>query len=89
MQRLTAGLETQPGATWPGGAELSFGQWQKLAPARGFMRESPLVLVLDEPTAVLDAETEQALFERFAAAVNGGVCRARGRNGSSPPSIYM
>ncbi|PYU78471.1 MAG: multidrug ABC transporter ATP-binding protein, partial [Acidobacteria bacterium] len=48
--------------------ELSFGQWQKLALARGFMRDQPLLLVLDEPTAALDAETEHALFERYAAA---------------------
>ena len=47
---------------------MSFGQWQKLALARGFMREEPLLLVLDEPTAALDAETEHALFERYAAA---------------------
>jgi ATP-binding cassette subfamily B protein len=65
---LTDGLETQLGPTWPGGVEISFGQWQKLALARGFMRQRPLVLVLDEPTAALDAETEHALFERFAAA---------------------
>lgn len=69
--RLTAGLETQLGPTWPGGVEVSFGQWQKLALARGFMRDRPLVLVLDEPTAALDAETEHALFERYAAAVRG------------------
>jgi len=47
---------------------VSFGQWQKLALARGFMRDRPLLLVLDEPTAALDAETEHALFERYAAA---------------------
>ena len=47
---------------------MSFGQWQKLALARGFMRDEPLLLVLDEPTAALDAETEHALFERFAEA---------------------
>src|SRR5438093_2217160 len=68
ISRLASGLETQLGPTWPGGAEVSFGQWQKLALARGFMRERPLVLVLDEPTAALDAETEHALFERYAAA---------------------
>ena len=68
VQQLVAGDETQLGATWPEGVELSFGQWQKLALARGFMRERPLVLVLDEPTAALDAETEHALFERYAAA---------------------
>ena len=60
-----SGLETQLGATWPGGVEVSFGQWQKFALARGFMRDHPLVIVLDEPTAALDAETEHALFERY------------------------
>jgi ATP-binding cassette subfamily B protein len=68
VARLASGLETQLGPTWPGGVDVSFGQWQKLALARGFMRERPLLLVLDEPTAALDAETEHALFERFAAA---------------------
>ncbi|OLC70484.1 MAG: multidrug ABC transporter ATP-binding protein [Gemmatimonadetes bacterium 13_1_40CM_4_69_8] len=72
VTQLGAGLETQLGATWPEGVELSFGQWQKLALARGFMRERPLLLVLDEPTAALDAETEHALFERYAAAARGG-----------------
>jgi len=66
--RLRAGLETQLGPTWPEGVEVSFGQWQKLALARGFMRDLPLVLILDEPTAALDAETEHSLFERYAAA---------------------
>jgi ATP-binding cassette subfamily B protein len=67
VERLPAGLETQLGANWPDGAEVSFGQWQKLALARGFMRDRPLLLVLDEPTAALDAETEHALFERYSA----------------------
>ena len=67
VARLPAGLGTQLGPTWPGGVEVSFGQWQKLALARGFMREAPLLLVLDEPTAALDAETEHALFERYGA----------------------
>jgi ATP-binding cassette, subfamily B, bacterial len=71
VQRLPAGLDTQLGPTWPGGVEVSFGQWQKLALARGFMRETPLLLVLDEPTAALDAETEHALFERYAAGARG------------------
>jgi ATP-binding cassette subfamily B protein len=68
--RLTAGLDTQLGPTWPDGVEVSFGQWQKLALARGFMRDEPLLLVLDEPTAALDAETEHALFERYAVAAH-------------------
>ena len=66
---------------WPnvaGRSGASFGQWQKLALARGFMRDQPLLLILDEPTAALDAETEHALFERYAAAARGGD-RAGGR----------
>jgi len=70
IRRLTNGLETQLGPTWPGGVEVSFGQWQKLALARGFMRDHPLLLVLDEPTAALDAETEHALFESYAVAAH-------------------
>jgi ATP-binding cassette subfamily B protein len=78
IERLALGLDTQLGPTWDEGVEVSFGQWQKLALARGFMRDTPLILVLDEPTAALDAETEHALFERYAAtsrtaAVNGRV----------------
>jgi ATP-binding cassette subfamily B protein len=45
--------------------ELSLGQWQKLALGRAMMRRAPLLLVLDEPTASLDAPTEHRLFERF------------------------
>jgi ATP-binding cassette subfamily B protein len=75
VDKLASGLDTQLGSTWPEGAEISFGQWQKIALARGFMREEPLVLVLDEPTAALDAETEHALFERYAAAARGGGSR--------------
>jgi len=76
VRRLETGLDTQLGPTWPAGVDLSFGQWQKLALARGFMRDDPLLLVLDEPTAALDAETEHALFERFADAA-----RDRSANG--------
>jgi ATP-binding cassette subfamily B protein len=71
LQRLTAGVDTQLGPSWPDGVDVSFGQWQKLALARGFMRDRPLVLVLDEPTAALDSETEHALFERYAVAARG------------------
>jgi ATP-binding cassette subfamily B protein len=71
VERWPAGLDTQLGPAWPGGVDISFGQWQKLALARGFMRDHPLLLVLDEPTAALDAETEHALFERYAAAARG------------------
>jgi ATP-binding cassette subfamily B protein len=64
---LQHGLDTQLGPSWDDGVDVSFGQWQKLALARGYMRPEPLLLMLDEPTAALDAETEHALFERFAA----------------------
>jgi len=66
ITRLPAGLNSQLGPTWPAGQELSFGQWQKLALSRGYMRNQPLLMVLDEPTAALDAETEHQLFERYA-----------------------
>jgi ATP-binding cassette, subfamily B, bacterial len=75
--RLAAGLETQLGPTWPNGVELSFGQWQKLALARGFMRNQPLLLILDEPTAALDAETEHALFEQYARAARENTSTGR------------
>jgi ATP-binding cassette subfamily B protein len=79
VERLVEGLATQLGPTWPGGVEVSFGQWQKLALARGFMRDRPLLLVLDEPTAALDAETEHMLFERYAEAARGGFRTAADR----------
>ena len=63
---LPGGLDTQLGKSWEEGVEVSFGQWQKLALARGFMRDVPLVTALDEPTAALDAETEHVLFEQYA-----------------------
>jgi ATP-binding cassette, subfamily B, bacterial len=78
VSQLPSGLGTQLGRTWPSGMEVSFGQWQKLALARGFMRDQPLLLVLDEPTAALDAETEHALFERYAAAAR---CNDGGNGG--------
>ncbi|HEY1292602.1 MAG TPA: ABC transporter ATP-binding protein [Chloroflexota bacterium] len=77
VERLLAGLDTQLGPTWPQGVEVSFGQWQKLALARGFMRDEPLLMVLDEPTAALDAETEHALFERYASAAQSGADSGR------------
>jgi ATP-binding cassette, subfamily B, bacterial len=65
LSGLAAGLDTQLGRWFQDGAELSGGQWQKIALARGFMREEADILVLDEPTAALDAEAEHAVFERF------------------------
>ena len=86
VDQLKNGLDTQLGPGWPEGVEVSFGQWQKLSLARGFMREKPLLLLLDEPTAALDAETEYALFERYAA----GIRRSdEGDNGSADGSITL
>lgn len=65
---LTDGLATQLGRQFDDGHELSGGQWQKLALGRAMMRDAPLLLVLDEPTAALDAASEAALFERYAGA---------------------
>jgi ATP-binding cassette, subfamily B, bacterial len=64
-QSLPDGLLTRVGTGFTGGRELSGGQWQRLALARGLMRKAPLLVVLDEPTASLDAPTENALFDRY------------------------
>jgi ATP-binding cassette, subfamily B, bacterial len=77
VDALPAGLRTQLGPSWHEGVDVSYGQWQKLALARGFMRDEPLLVALDEPTAALDAETEHQLFERYAA-----TARQARRNGS-------
>ena len=65
VRGLPGGLETQLGRWFKAGTELSGGQWQKVALARAFMREEADILILDEPTAALDAEAEHAVFERF------------------------
>lgn len=64
IERLPQGYDTLLGRWFEKGAELSGGQWQKIALGRAFMRDSE-VLVLDEPTAALDAEREYEIFQRF------------------------
>jgi ATP-binding cassette subfamily B protein len=68
---ITGGLDAQLGRWFKDGVELSGGQWQKIALARAFMREEADILVLDEPTAALDAVAEHAVFERFRALAEG------------------
>ncbi|SFX72189.1 ABC transporter ATP-binding protein [Marinospirillum alkaliphilum] len=65
IQRMSQGYHTQLGRWFKGGQELSGGQWQKIALSRAFMREKADILVLDEPTAAMDAEAEAQMFEYF------------------------
>ncbi|WP_434384448.1 ABC transporter ATP-binding protein [Melittangium boletus] len=65
IEALPQRYDTMLGGWFEKGLELSGGQWQKLGVARAFMREDAEVLILDEPTASIDAESEHALFERF------------------------
>jgi ATP-binding cassette subfamily B protein len=69
-QASALGLDTLLGP-YIGGRALSGGQWQRLALARGLMREQPRLIVLDEPTASLDAPSETALFAGYREAAQG------------------
>ena len=78
VRALPDGLATRLGKSRPGGVELSGGQWQHLALGRAMMREDPLLLVLDEPTAALDTAAEHRLFTEYAA----GASRVARRTGA-------
>jgi ABC-type multidrug transport system fused ATPase/permease subunit len=65
VAELPNGYQTQLGRWFKDGRELSIGQWQKVALARAFMRKDADILVLDEPTASMDAEAETQIFDRF------------------------
>ena len=64
IENLPEGYQTMLGRWFHGGHELSLGQWQRIALARAFMRDAE-ILVLDEPTASLDAQTEYEIFRHF------------------------
>jgi ATP-binding cassette subfamily B protein len=66
IDRLPDGFDTQLGRTFEGGVDLSEGEWQRVALARGLMRPTPVLLILDEPTSSLDPRAEHEVFERFA-----------------------
>lgn len=64
IRKLPKGYEQLLGCRFEGGVELSGGEWQKIALARAHLRDAQL-LILDEPTAALDARSEQEVYERF------------------------
>jgi ATP-binding cassette, subfamily B, bacterial len=70
VQRLTGGFEQMLGKRFEGGVDLSGGEWQKVALARAYMRDAQL-LILDEPTAALDARAEYEVFLRFSELTKG------------------
>jgi ATP-binding cassette subfamily B protein/ATP-binding cassette subfamily C protein len=65
IEAMPEGFNTQLGRWFKGGQELSGGQWQKIALSRAFMRTGADILVLDEPTAAMDAEAEVQIFDHF------------------------
>lgn len=71
VEGLPLGVDTQLGRWFKEGVDLSGGQWQKVALSRAFMRDQADILILDEPTAALDAEAEHAVFRRFRALAEG------------------
>jgi ATP-binding cassette, subfamily B, bacterial len=73
IEQLPEGFDTQLGKWFAGGRELSGGQWQKVALARAFMRQDADILVLDEPTAAMDAAAEANIFEHFRSLTQGRI----------------
>ena len=70
ISKLPDGYNTVLGRSFKNGKELSIGEWQKIALARAFVRDAPVV-ILDEPTSALDSKAEQAVFEKFRELVKG------------------
>lgn len=82
IEKLPAGIDTQLGRQFKDGTDLSEGEWQRFALARGSMRDEPALIALDEPTASLDARAENEVFERFAEL-------AAPREGSKPITVLV
>src|SRR6202007_2257041 len=70
IEKLPNGMDQMIGRRFEGGVDLSGGEWQKMALARAYMRDCQL-LILDEPTATLDARAEYEAFQRFADLTRG------------------
>jgi ATP-binding cassette subfamily B protein len=70
IAKMEAGYDQMLGRRFEGGVDLSGGEWQKIALARAYLRNAQL-LILDEPTAALDAKSELEVFERFAELTTG------------------
>ncbi|MCA1838886.1 MAG: ABC transporter ATP-binding protein [Actinomycetota bacterium] len=82
INKLPHGADTQLGREFEDGVDLSEGEWQRVALARGAMRPTPILVVLDEPTASLDARAEHDVFERFAE-------MAAGRGANDPITLLV
>lgn len=83
LDRVEGGLDGLLGRGYGDGAELSGGQWQSLGLARSLVRESPLLLMFDEPASALDATAEHAVFERF------GDAAMRARHGAGAVTLFV
>jgi len=83
IAKLPEGMDTQLGRQFVGGMDLSEGEWQRVALARGSMRDTPALIILDEPTASLDARAEHEVFERFSELAR------RARDGRTPVTVLV
>lgn len=73
IESLPNKYDTKLEKSWTGGTDISLGQWQKLAISRAFMNDAAII-ILDEPTASLDAEAEYELFQNFKELIGDSTC---------------